>query len=117
MAGLIEVFKLMIEDAAGRARLWENVRHMLTGLKALGFNTGDTESAIIPIFVGDENKLADFHNNLRRRGIFTNVVTYPAVRRKECRLRVSIMNSLTKEEMDRALVVFAELGRKYGVIG
>jgi len=117
VAGLIEVFKLMFEDTAGRTELWENVRYMLAGLKALGFNTGDTESAIIPVIVGDENKLADFHNDLRRQGVFTNVVTYPAVRRKECRLRVSIMNSMTKEEMDQALTVFAELGRKYGVIG
>jgi glycine C-acetyltransferase len=117
VAGLIEVFRLMMEDSAGREKLLDNVRHMLAGLKALGFNTGDTESAIIPVIVGDEEKLAQFHNDLRRRGVFTNVVTYPAVRRKECRLRVSIMNSLTREEMDRALAVFAELGRKYGIIG
>jgi glycine C-acetyltransferase len=116
VAGLIEIFKLMLEDAAGREQLWENVRYMLGGLKTLGFNTGDTESAIIPVIVGDEEKLAQFHNDLRRQGVFTNVVTYPAVRRKECRLRVSIMSSLTKEEMDTALRVFAELGRKYALI-
>lgn len=116
VAGLIEVFELMTEDAAGREKLWENVRYMLTGLKALGFNTGDTESAIIPVIVGNEEKLGDFHNDLRRKGVFTNVVTYPAVRRKECRLRVSIMNSLTREDMDRALAIFAELGRKHAII-
>lgn len=116
VGGLIEVFKLMKEDAAGRERLWENVRYMLAGLQALGFDTGDTESAIIPVMVGDEAKLGRFHNALRRRGVFTNVVTYPAVRRKECRLRVSIMSSLTRDELDRALAVFAELGRSFGVI-
>jgi len=116
VGGLIEIFKLMKEDAAGRERLWENVRYMLTGLKGYGFDTGDTESAIIPVFVGDEEDLGRFHNALRRRGVFTNVVTYPAVRRRECRLRVSIMNSLTRDEMDRALVVFAEEGRALGII-
>ena len=116
MAGLNEVFKLLREDAAGRERLWDNIRYMLAGLKKLGFDTGDTESAIIPIMIGDEGKLANFHNDLRHQGVFTNLVTYPAVRRKECRLRVSIMNSLTREEMDKALGIFAELGRKYGVI-
>ena len=117
VAGLIEVFKLLMEDAAGRDRLWDNIRYMLAGLKELGFDTGDTESAIIPIIIGDEGKLANFHNDLRHQGVFTNLVTYPAVRRKECRLRVSIMNSLTREEMDKALGIFAELGRKYAVIG
>jgi glycine C-acetyltransferase len=116
VAGLIEVFRLMAQDTAGREKLWENVRYMLKGLKALGFDTGDTESAIIPVIVGNEEKLGDFHNDLRRNGVFTNVVTYPAVRRKECRLRVSIMNSLTKEDMDRALALFAELGRKHAII-
>ena len=116
VGGLIEVFKLLKEDAAGRAQLWENVRYMRSGLQALGFDTGDTASAIIPVFVGDEEKLGRFHNDLRRRGVFTNVVTYPAVRRKECRLRVSIMNSLTRGEMDRALAIFAELGRTLGII-
>ena len=116
VAGLIEVFKLMLADAAGRDRLWDNIRYMLAGLKRLGFDTGDTESAIIPIMIGDEGKLANLHNDLRHQGVLTNLVTYPAVRRKECRLRVSIMNSLTMEEMDRALGIFAELGRKYDVI-
>ena len=116
VAGLIEIFKLMMEDAAGRDRLWENIRYMVAGLKRLGFDTGDTDSAIIPIMIRDEGKLTNFHNDLRYKGVLTNLVTYPAVRRKECRLRVSVMNSLSQEEMDRALEIFAGLGRKYGVI-
>lgn len=117
IAGLIEVFKLLKEDKAGRDKLWRNINYMLAGFRNLGFNTGNTESAIIPIIVGDENRLALFQNELRSRGIFTNLVTFPAVRRKECRLRVSIMNSLTLDEMDYAISIFAELGRKYGIIG
>jgi glycine C-acetyltransferase len=116
VAGLIEVFKLLRDDAAGRDRLWENVRYLRDGLKRLGFNTGDTGSAIIPVIVGDEEKLARFHNALRRRGVFTNIVTYPAVRRKECRLRVSVMNSLSKCDMDVALAAFAAAGREFGII-
>lgn len=117
VAGLIEIFKLMREDAAGRARLWENVRFLRGGLDALGFNTGSTESAIIPVLVGDEDLLGRFHNMLRRKGVFTNVVTYPAVRRKECRLRVSVMSSLTRADMDEALDTFATVGRELGLIG
>lgn len=116
VAGLIEVFKLLLADKAGRDSLWHNIRYMLKGLKELGFNTGHTESAIIPVMVGDEEKLGRFHNELRHRGVFTNLVSYPAVRRKECRLRINIMNSLTTEEMDQALSLLAELGRKYDII-
>ncbi len=116
VAGLIEVFRLMMCDRTGRERLWGNIRHMLRGLSESGFDTGNTESAIIPVIVGDEEQLARFHNELRHRRVFTNIVTYPAVRRKTCRLRVSIMNSHTRPEMDEALRVFSELGRKHGII-
>lgn len=116
VGGLIEVFKMLIEDSAGRDKLWRNVRYLLDGLKSLGFDTGVTESAIIPVMVGDEEKLGRFNNDLRRSGVYTNVVTFPAVRRKECRLRLCVMNTLTREDLDEALNVFAELGRKHGII-
>ncbi len=116
VGGLVEVFKLLEADQAGRDQLWSNVNYMLDGLKSLGFDTGATQSAIIPVMVRDEEKLGLFSNDLRRNGVYTNVVTYPAVRRKECRLRLCVMNSLTKEDMDFALGKLAELGRKYGII-
>lgn len=115
-AGLLEVFRLFSQDKAGRAELWANVAALRDGLRALGFETGPTESAIIPLIVGDELKLVALCNELRARGIYTNVVTYPAVRRKECRLRLCAMKSHTPEDISRALSVFAELGRKHGLI-
>jgi 7-keto-8-aminopelargonate synthetase-like enzyme len=57
-----------------------------------------------------------FHNALRRNGVFTNVVTYPAVRRKECRLRVSAMSALSRADLDEALSIFARVGRETGLI-
>ncbi len=116
VAGLIEVFGMLLEDRAGRESLWHNIRYLGDGLRRMGFDTGNTESAIIPIMIGDELKLARFHNDLRDHGVFTNVVTYPAVRRKECRLRLSVMSSLTREDMDHALALFGQLGRKHGIV-
>ena len=116
VAGLIEVFKLMRRDQAGRAQLWKNIRYLRGGLQEAGFDTGESESAIVPVIVGDEEKLSRLHNDLRNRGIFTNIVTYPAVRRKECRLRLSVMNSLTREDLDQAISTLTECGRQLGII-
>jgi len=116
VAGLVEVLKLLSADAAGRDALWANVRYLLKGLVELGFDTGETESAIIPIMVGDEERLGAFHNDLRRAGVFTNLVTYPAVRRKECRLRLCVMSALTRADLDEALGLFARVGRQHGII-
>ncbi|HEY3378017.1 MAG TPA: aminotransferase class I/II-fold pyridoxal phosphate-dependent enzyme [Armatimonadota bacterium] len=116
VAGLIEVFTLLRDDAAGRDQLWRNIRYLREGLDARGFNTGHSESAIIPIIIGDEAKLVQLNNALRRHGVYTNIVTFPAVRRKECRLRLCVMNSLTRDDMDTALAVIGRLGKAHGVI-
>ncbi len=116
VGGLIEVFRLLAEDAAGRDKLWENIHYLRNGLRTLGFDTGHSESGVVPVMVRDEEKLGRFHNDLRRRGVFTNVVTFPAVRRKDCRLRLCVMNSIAREELDRVLSVMAEVGREHALI-
>lgn len=116
VAGLIEVFKLLQADAAGRGALWENIRYMREGLARLGFAVPTPVSGIIPVVVGDEDKLARFHAALLRAGVYANIVTYPAVRRKECRLRLCVMRTLSRREMDAALDAMEKTGRECGVI-
>ncbi len=116
VAGLIEVFKMFIADKAGRATLWKNINYMKTNIQKLGFNTGESASGIIPIIVGDEEKLGYFHCDLLKAGLYTNVVSYPAVRRKECRLRLCIMSSLTKDQMDKAISILKDVAEKYNII-
>lgn len=115
VAGLYQVFQLLAADAAGREKLWENIRYMQNGIQDLGFSTTPPTSGIIPVIVGDEAKLAALHRALLNLGVYTNIVTYPAVRRKECRLRLCIMASLTKEDMDTALAAFETAGAKCGI--
>ena len=64
----------------------------------------------------DEEKLFKMHSELRKKGLYVNIVTYPAVRRKECRLRLCAMKDLTYAQIDRAVNILEETGRKYGVI-
>ena len=117
VAGLIEVFRLFREDAAQRRKLWENIRHMHGGISRLGFETAPPVSGIVPVIVGDEEKLAVFHRHLLDEGVYTNIVTYPAVRRKECRLRLCVMASLEREDMDAALDALEKAGMRSGVLG
>lgn len=116
VGGLIEVFKLLEADQAGRKELWQNITYLKTELQKRGFNTGESESGIVPIIVGDEPKLIHFTNDLRAHGVYANIVTYPAVRRKECRVRLCVMKDLTKRDLDKALCVITEQGKKHGII-
>ena len=116
VAGIIEIFKLLREDKAGREKLWDNIYYLRKQLKLLGFNIGEPEAGIIPIIIGDEDILFNFYDDLRLSGVYTNVVTYPAIRRRECRLRICVMKDFTKEQMEKAVNIIADKGRKYGII-
>lgn len=116
VAGLIEVFDLFEKDQAGRSRLWENIDYFKCRMLRLGFDVGNSQSPIVPVMVRDEDRLGALHADLVRNGVFTNVVSFPAVRRKECRLRLNMMASHSRADLDYVLGVFAKLGAKYNLI-
>lgn len=114
--GLNEVFKLLEKDKAGRQKLWENTEYLKSKLLSKGFDIGCSQSAIVPVMIYDEQILFEMYDKLRKRGVYVNIVTFPAVRRKECRLRLCTMKDLNFKQIDKAVEIIAELGREYGLI-
>ena len=114
--GLNEAFKLMESDNAGREKLLANTRYLKTKLTERGFDIGHSQSAVVPVMVYNEPILFEMYDKLRKRGVYVNIVTYPAVRRKECRLRLCVMKDLSFEQIDKAVEIITELGREYGLI-
>ncbi|MHC4607941.1 MAG: aminotransferase class I/II-fold pyridoxal phosphate-dependent enzyme [Planctomycetota bacterium] len=117
VAGLIEVFKIMEGEPERHRRLWRNIRYVTARLRSIGFDLGDTRSAIVPVMVNDEEKLGGMLMDLHEADVFMNYVAYPAVPRRKCRLRMNVMSEHTREELDYVVEVLERLGRKYGVIG
>lgn len=114
-AGLNEAFKLFQNDAAGREILWEKINYLKSELIKAGFEILNTQSAIIPVMIYDEEKLFKINCEHRKNGLYTNVVTYPAVRRKECRLRLCVMKDLSFEQIDSAVSILRKVTHKYGL--
>ena len=114
--GLIEVFNLFEKDKAGRKELMEKTAFLKEKLTKAGFNTGSTQSAIIPVMIYDEAKLFRLYQELRYEGVYVNIVTYPAVRRKECRLRLCVMKDLSYQELNRAANLIIKKGKQYAII-
>ncbi len=114
--GLNEVFKLLEEDKAGRKELLEKTEYLKRKLVDAGFDIAHTQSAVVPVMIYNEPVLLEMYDKLRKRGVYVNIVTYPAVRRKECRLRLCTMKDLTYEQIDRAVAIISELGKEYGLI-
>ena len=116
-AGLIEVFKLFESDEAGRTQLLARVAQLKRLLTEAGFSIGESASGIVPLLVGDEDRLYAFHRRLFEMGVYANTVTYPAVRRRECRIRFCVMGTLSPEEIESAAAIITDAGREVGLIG
>ena len=89
---------------------------MLNGLKNLGFNTGNTETPIIPVIIGEDEPTFLTWKILFERGLYTNAVVSPGVPPGQSLLRTSYMATHTEEQLDYALDIMADVGRQLGLI-
>jgi glycine C-acetyltransferase len=86
-----------------RSRLWTNIRYFKENLLDLGFNIGNSETAIFPIIVGDDLEVKEACRELHERGIYVNPVLYPAVKKDQSRIRISLTSEHTREHLDKTL--------------
>ncbi|HYK09792.1 MAG TPA: pyridoxal phosphate-dependent aminotransferase family protein [Gemmatimonadales bacterium] len=115
-AGVLAALHVLQKEPERRTQLWKNTRHLQDGLRNLGFDIGPTETPIVPVLIGPLEKTFLFWRKLFDAGVFTNPVVPPAVPPSQCRLRTSLMATHTPEQIDKALGIFAELGKELGVI-
>ena len=115
-AAALAALECMQDEPWRVTRVQEIGARMRAGLTALGFDIGATETPIVPIKIGAEVATATFWKDLLERGIYTNAVIVPAVPRGQAMLRTSYVATHTDEQLDYALELFAELGRRHGVI-
>jgi len=96
--------------------LWKNTRKMLQGYKTLGFDTGTSETPIVPIIIGDTMKVFGMCRLLFENGVFANPVASPAVPPGRELLRTSYMATHTEEQLDQVLEAFKKVGKQMGII-
>jgi len=113
---LLAAIDVIEEEPEHRERLWENIRYFRSNLTALGFDLGNSETAIFPIIIGNDLKVKEICRRLHELDIYANPVMYPAVPKRLSRIRMSLMSAHTKEHLDKALDALETAGREYGVI-
>lgn len=99
------------QDETLHDRLWANVAMMRKGFKDIGFYTYNSQTPIIPIFIGDEMKALTVTNFLKENGVFATPVLPPAVPQGEALIRTSYMASHSSEELTKVLEVL-EMAKK-----
>ena len=111
VAGIIKAIELIDKEPQWRDRLSENIAYFKNGLISLGLDVGSTQSAIIPVKIGDPHKTSDTGTMLLKAGIYTNPILYPAVAKKNARIRMGLMATHTREHLDKALNAFEDIDK------
>lgn len=111
--GILKAIDLIDEEPEWRNKLWDNVNYFKKGLIDLGFDVGTTESAIIPVKIGGEvSKTLEAGRLLLQAGIYANPIMYPAVSKKNSRIRLNVMATHTFDHIDQALNAFETIDHK-----
>lgn len=112
----IEVFDMVNETTDLRDKLEENVRYFKEGVKRIGLDFKDGESAIVPIMLYDAALSQEFANQLLAEGIYVIGFFYPVVPKDQARIRVQLSAGHEKEHLDKALAAFEKVARALGVL-
>jgi len=115
-AACIAAFDILEQEPERIERLWENTRYFKGGLAKLGFNTGDSETPITPIMVGEAAAAHRFSRELFDEGLYSTGIGYPTVPEGKARIRTIVTATHTREMLDRALDILQQVAKRMGIL-
>lgn len=113
---ITEAVKKLMASTELHDRLWENANYLKEGLSRLGFDTGQSETPITPVIIGDEKKTQQFSKRLMEEGIYVKSIVFPTVPLGTGRVRNMPTAAHTTDMLDQALEVYARVGKELGII-
>lgn len=116
VAAVLATLDIIESEPEHVERLWRNTHKMLNGFKQLGFDTGESQTPVIPIMIGDQIRTLLTWKALFDAGLYTNPVFPPAVPPNKCLLRTSYMATHTEAQLDRVLEIFERVGKEVELI-
>jgi len=116
VASVSVALDIIEEQPQLREQLWKNTHKMLKSYKEMGYDTGISETPVIPIIIRDNMKVYAMCKLLFENGVFVNPVVSPAVPPGRELLRTSYMATHTEEQLDRVLGAFEKAGKQLGLI-
>lgn len=116
VAAVLAAIDIIEAEPERRARLWENTRFMLTALRAIGFDCGESMTPVIPVVVGPDMVAFKMAKMLENEGVFVNAVVSPASPPGRALIRTSYMATHTRAHLTRAVEAFHKVGRELGLV-
>lgn len=115
-AAVLASLEIMENEPERIKHLWDMTAYALEGFKSAGFNTGKSETPIIPLFIRDDVKALEMTKILLADGVFVNPVVSPAVPKEDSLIRYSLMATHTKEQVDISIEKITKAAKKIGVL-
>jgi glycine C-acetyltransferase len=115
-AACLAAVDLLEESSDLVERLWDNTRYFKEAMVGLGFNTGRSQTPIVPVMLGEAPLAKEFSKKLFENGVFAMALGFPTVPRGQARIRVMNTAAHTRADLDAGLAVFEKVGRELGVI-
>ena len=112
----IKVFEIIEKDTSFRDQLEANTHYFKKGIKALGFDIVDGDSAIVPIMLYDAPLAQKMASELLKEGVYVIGFFYPVVPKGKARIRVQLSAALSQSDLDQALRAFEKVGKQLGVV-
>jgi len=112
----IKVFEIIEKDTSFRDQLEANTHYFKKGIKALGFDIVDGDSAIVPIMLYDAPLAQKMASELLKEGVYVIGFFYPVVPKGKARIRVQLSAALSQSDLDQALKAFEKVGKQLGVV-
>ncbi|MFX0025966.1 MAG: aminotransferase class I/II-fold pyridoxal phosphate-dependent enzyme [Candidatus Hermodarchaeota archaeon] len=98
-------------------KVWENTDYFKKEVQSMGYNTGNSETPIIPLIIGDPGKAQELARILfEEENVYGTPIVFPMVARELSRIRVQMNALLTKDDLDYALMAIEKVGKKLNII-
>jgi glycine C-acetyltransferase len=115
-AACLAAVELLQESTELVDRLWNNAALFKQEMQAMGFNTGVTQTPIVPVMLGEATLAQKFSQRLFEEGVFAMAIGYPTVPQGKARIRVMNSAAHSQNDLEVALDVFGKVGKELGVI-
>jgi glycine C-acetyltransferase len=115
-AACLAAFEILENEPERIEKLWDNTRYFKAALKNAGFNTGESETPITPIMVGEAKMAHAFSAALFENGLFATGIGFPTVPEGRARVRTIVTATHTREMLDRAAEILTQVAKKMGVL-
>lgn len=115
-AACLEAINILAESSELTDKLWNNANYLRDSLNKLGFNTGKSETPIIPVISGDDRKAIELSKELFKEGVFAQSIVFPTVPRDGARVRAIVTAAHSKMDLDTAIAAFEKVGKSLKLI-